>query len=62
MVKLFLLIIFIPFLACTAHYTIQRGVITGGAEGAAAFNKMAMEHDTCWVVDSTWEDYHVNCR
>jgi len=60
--KILLLVVFIPFLACTTTHTIGRGVITEGAAGTAGFVKQVYGKDTCWVADSTEEEYHVKCR
>lgn len=60
--KLFMIAIL--FMAgCTSRYTVSRGAFPKESGGVAAdYMEMLEFHDSCWVVDSTFSEWTIDCK
>jgi len=48
---------------CTSTYKISKGAFPQeGGDVAADYMEMLEFHDSCWVVDSTYSEWTIDCK
>ena len=50
------------FCGCTETIWIWKGMVTDGGSGAEWMALQATGRDTCWVIDTLYDSYEVECR